>query len=56
MKTNYTSKISQESEEVLSNIADYAAGNMVRTKNKSKLYAKIIGRCTAMIDTSLLSS
>jgi hypothetical protein len=56
MKTNYTTKMSPESEAVLSKIADYAAGNMMKTKNKALLYSRIITRCTSMIGTSLPSS
>ena len=56
MKTNYTTKMTPETEAVLSKIADYAAGNMMKTKNKSVLYSKILFRCASMIGTSLPSS
>ena len=49
MKTNYETNISVESKCVLTNIADYAATNMMRTKEKSELYAKIIDRCVSML-------
>jgi hypothetical protein len=56
MKTNYESRMTVESKSVISKIADYAAGNMIRTKGKSELYSRIMNRCATMIGTSLPSS
>lgn len=49
MKTNYESQMTVESKSVITKIADYAASNMMRTKNKSELYARIVNKCASII-------
>lgn len=45
MKTNYERKRTMESRETIVRIARYATKNMMRTKNKSSHYARIIDAC-----------
>lgn len=49
MKTNYQSKRTAESKEIITRIARYASKNMLRTKNKSSIYANIVDACMADI-------
>ena len=49
MKTNYQSKRTAESKEIITRIARYATKNMMRTKNKSSIYANIVDACMADI-------
>jgi len=56
MKTNYESHMTIESKSVITKIADYAANNMMRTKNKSELYARIVNKCASIIGNALPSS
>ena len=45
MKTNYQSQRTTEGREAITEIARYAAKNMLRTKGKSEHYAKIVDAC-----------
>ena len=45
MKTNYESRRTTEGREVIVGIARYASKGMMRTKNKSNHYAKILDAC-----------
>lgn len=45
MKTNYESQRTTEGREAITEIARYAAKNMLRTKGKSEHYAKIVDAC-----------
>ena len=45
MKTNYKTSRTAEASETIIRIARYASKNMMRTKNKSEQYAKIIDAC-----------
>ena len=45
MKTNYKTSRTAEARETIIRIARYASKNMMRTKNKSEQYAKIIDAC-----------
>lgn len=45
MKTNYETKRTTEGREAIVRIARYATKNMMRTKNKSEHYAKIVDAC-----------
>lgn len=45
MKTNYESQRTIEGREAITEIARYAAKNMLRTKGKSEHYAKIVDAC-----------
>jgi len=49
MKTNYQPQRTTESKEVITRIARYATKNMLRTKNKSSIYASIVDACMADI-------
>jgi hypothetical protein len=45
MKTNYETTRTAEGREAITEIARYAAKNMLRTKGKSEHYAKIVDAC-----------
>jgi len=45
MKTNYETTRTAEGREAITEIARYAAKNMLRTKGKSDHYAKILDAC-----------
>jgi hypothetical protein len=45
MKTNYEPQRTTEGREAITEIARYAAKNMLRTKGKSEHYAKIVDAC-----------
>lgn len=45
MKTNYEHQRTTEGREAITEIARYAAKNMLRTKGKSDHYAKIVDAC-----------
>ena len=45
MKTNYEKTRTAEGREAITEIARYAAKNMLRTKGKSTHYAKILDAC-----------
>lgn len=45
MKTNYETTRTAEGREAITEIARYAAKNMLRTKGKSDHYAKIVDAC-----------
>ncbi len=45
MKTNYESSRTPEAKETIVRIARYASKNMMRTKVKSSVYARIVDAC-----------
>lgn len=45
MKTNYESSRTPEAKETIVRIARYASKNMMRTKVKSSVYARIVDTC-----------
>ena len=51
MKTNYETQRTAEGREAITEIARYAAKNMLRTKGKSDHYAKIVDACKSDLKT-----
>lgn len=51
MKTNYEHQRTTEGREAITEIARYAAKNMLRTKGKSEHYAKIVDACKSDLAT-----
>ena len=50
MKTNYETTRTAEGREAITEIARYAAKNMLRTKGKSEHYAKIVDACKSDLE------